>query len=43
MCGKLQNFYEGDAKVKEAKLKTYRGKFEQLKKKEDEDIATYFI
>jgi hypothetical protein len=25
---KLQNFYEGDAKVKEAKLQTYRGQFE---------------
>jgi hypothetical protein len=25
---KLQNVYEGDAKVKEAKLQTYRGQFE---------------
>jgi hypothetical protein len=40
---KLQNIYEGDAKVKGAKLQTYRGKFEQLKMKEDEDIATYFL
>jgi uncharacterized lipoprotein YehR (DUF1307 family) len=40
---KLQNVYEGDAKVKEAKLQTYRGQFEQLKMKEDEDIATYFL
>jgi hypothetical protein len=40
---KLQNIYEGDAKVKGAKLQTYRGQFEQLKMKEDEDIATYFL
>jgi hypothetical protein len=39
---KLQNIYEGDAKVKGAKLQTYRGQFEQLKMKEDEDIA-YFL
>ena len=30
-------------KVKEAKLQTYRGQFEQLKMKEDEDITTYFL
>jgi hypothetical protein len=28
---KIQNIYEGDSKVKEAKLQTYRGQFEQLK------------
>jgi hypothetical protein len=28
---KLRNIYEGDSKVKEAKLQTYRGQFEQLK------------
>jgi hypothetical protein len=33
MWYKLQNVYEGDAKVKEAKLQNYRGKFEQLKMK----------
>jgi hypothetical protein len=37
---KLLNIYEGDAKVKGAKLQIYRGKFEQLKMKEDEYIAT---
>jgi hypothetical protein len=40
---KIQNIYEGDSKVKVAKLQTYRGQFEQLKMKEDEDIATYFL
>jgi hypothetical protein len=40
---KLQNIYEGDSKVKEAKLQTYRGQFEQLKMKEDENIVAYFL
>jgi hypothetical protein len=40
---KLQIFYEGDEKVKEAKLQTYIGQFEQLKMKEDENIASYFL
>jgi hypothetical protein len=30
---KLENIYEGDAKVKGDKLQTYRGNFEQLKMK----------
>jgi hypothetical protein len=32
---KLQNFYEGDAKVKVTKLHTYKGQFKLLKMKED--------
>jgi hypothetical protein len=40
---KLQNIYEGDSKVKESKTQTYRGQFKQLKMKEDENIATYFL
>jgi hypothetical protein len=40
---KLQNIYEGDSKVKVAKLKTYRGQFEQLNMKEDENFAAYFL
>jgi hypothetical protein len=40
---KLQNIYEGDTKVKETKLQTYRGQFEQLKMKEDENIVAYFL
>jgi hypothetical protein len=39
---RLQNIYEGDVKVKGSKLQTYKGKFGQLKMKEDEDIATNF-
>jgi hypothetical protein len=38
----IRNIY-GDTKVKEAKLQTYRGMFEQLKMKEDENIAAYFL
>ena len=40
---KLGNIYEGDSKVKETKLQTYIGHFKQLKMKEDEDIAAYFL
>jgi hypothetical protein len=40
---KFRNIYGGDSKVKAAKLQTYRGQFEQLKMKEDENIATYFL
>jgi hypothetical protein len=40
---KSQNVYEGYAKVKAAKLQTYRGQFEQLKMKEDENVSTYFL
>jgi hypothetical protein len=40
---KLQNIYEGYAKVKGAQLRIFRAKFETLKMKEDEDIATYLL
>ena len=36
---KLWNIYEGDSKFKAAKLQTYKGQFEQLKMKEDENIV----
>ena len=40
---KPQNIYEGDSKFKTTKLQTYKGQFEQLKMKEDENIAAYFF
>jgi hypothetical protein len=40
---KLRNIYEGDTKFKTTKLQTYRGQFEQLKMKEDENISAYFL
>jgi hypothetical protein len=40
---KLQNTYEGNDKVKKEKLQTHRGRFENLKMREDEDITTYFL
>jgi hypothetical protein len=40
---KIQNVYEGYAKVKETKLQTYKGQFEQLKMKEYENIETYAL
>ena len=40
---KMKNVYEGDGKVKGAKLQTYRIQFEHLTMKEVEDIATYFL
>ena len=43
LCDKLQNIYEGYAKVKGDKLQIFRDKFEQFNMKEDEDIATYLL
>ena len=40
---KLKNIYEGDDKVKEGKFQTYRGQFENLKMKEEENIASCFL
>ena len=39
----LKNVYEGDGKVKGAKLQTYIRQFEHLMMKEDEDIVAYFL
>jgi hypothetical protein len=38
----LEAVYEGDEKVKEAKLHTNRAQFENLKMKEEENIVEYF-
>ena len=40
---KLNNVYEGNTKVKSAKLQLYRSQFESLKMEESGDIATYFL
>ena len=43
MWDKIQTTYEGSSKVKEAKIQTYRGQFEQLRMNEDEDISAYIL
>jgi hypothetical protein len=43
MWDKLISSYEGNEKVKDAKLQTYKLQFEQLKMKEDETIGEYFL
>ena len=40
---KLVSSYEGNEKVKDAKLQTYRLKFEQLKMNEDKTVNKYFL
>jgi hypothetical protein len=43
MWDKLISSYEGNEKVKDAKLQTYRVQFEKLQMKEDETIWKYFL
>jgi hypothetical protein len=43
MWDKLISSYEGNEKVKDAKLQTYRVQFEQMKMKEDETVGKYFL
>jgi hypothetical protein len=43
MWDKLISSYEGNEKVKDAKLQTYRLKFEQLKMNEDETVNKIFL
>lgn len=40
---KLYTIYEGDDKVKEAKLQTHRAYFKSIKMKEDESITTLLL
>ena len=40
---KLKVIYEGASKVKESNIHTYRGNFETLKMKEDENIGEYLL
>ena len=39
----LKIIYEGESKVKESKLQTYKGEFESLKMKEEENIGEYLL
>jgi uncharacterized lipoprotein YehR (DUF1307 family) len=43
MWDKIISSYEGNEKVKDAKLQTFRLKFEQLKMNEDETVSKYFL
>lgn len=40
---KLKNLYEGNENVKQAKLQSYKTLFENIKMKEEENIASYFL
>ena len=40
---KLKIIYEGESKVKESKLQTYKGQFESIKMKEEENISEYLL
>ena len=40
---KLKIIYEGESKVKESKLHTYKGQFESINKKEEENIGEYLL
>ena len=40
---KLKIIYEGASKVKESKLQTYKGQFESLKMREEENIWEYLL
>ena len=40
---KLNIIYEGEYKVKESKIQKYKGQFESLKMKEEENIREYIL
>lgn len=43
MWDKLVGLYDGDSKVKKAKLQTHRMQFKSLKMEDEEYIASYFL
>lgn len=43
MWEKLVGLYDGDSKVKKAKLQTHRRQFESLRMEDEEDIAAYLL
>lgn len=43
MWDMLKNIYEGDDKVKKAKLQTHQRQFESLNMKKEENIASYLL
>ena len=40
---KLKIIYEGEYKVKESKIQTYKGQFESIKMKEEEMLGNTFF
>jgi len=43
MWDKLKSIHEGDDKIKEAKMQTFRSQFEGLKMNDEEDIIAYML
>ena len=43
VCDKLISLYDGEYKVKKAKLQTHRSQFESFKMDDEEDFASYFL
>ena len=41
--GEIKTIYEGASKVKQSKLQSYKGLFENLKMKEEANIAEYVL
>ena len=39
----MKIIYEGESKVEESKIQTYKGQFESLKMKEEENIGEYLL
>ena len=41
--GQLNIIYEGESKVRESKIQAYRGQFESIKMKEEENVGEYLL